>query len=60
MNIQKPSPEQLAHLLSVATKKQTVEQYRETFVAAIKKLVGRTRCAIGHMARTGGLRKKDF
>lgn len=41
MKIQKPTPEQLLPLLSVATQKQTVEQYRESFVAAIKKLVGK-------------------
>jgi hypothetical protein len=41
MNINKPSPEQLAPFLAVATKKQSMTQYRESFVSAVKKIVGK-------------------
>jgi len=41
MKIYKPTHETLALLLAEATKKQTVEQYRETFIAAIKKIAGK-------------------
>lgn len=41
MHIHKPTPEQLGALLDKATKNQTIEKYRETFLSANKRIIGK-------------------